>query len=918
MFKFHKGCKEMKITHLSFADDLLVFCHGGEIFVNVIKDALLEFSKVSGLLPNMDKSVIFFGSVKENVKQWILQVLPFRIGKLLVKYLGIPFLATRLGVKKCKVKNKAALVKIPKTVVKDIDRVLKKYLWTNNASNGRFKVAWKIVCKPKCEGGLEDYGLYHIAIAKLACEEFNSGGMVGFSLRVCVPHLMIPAFDSSIDHTSDDVAACWVDHLAWKCSHGVMVGELGCLTVAIKRLESTSNQGAVEFWTEVRMLTNLRHCHLVSLIGYCSDGQEMILVYEYMPRGTLEDHLHKRLNYLPWVTRLKICIGAARGLDYLHTGTGIAHGVIHRDVKSSNILLHKSWAAKISDFGLSKIGPTNQPSTYVNTLVKGTFGYLDPNYFYTGRLTRKSDVYAFGVVLFEVLCRKRAVDNTLDEEQWGLASWAQDCIKEGMLKEIIDTSIIEEISSKCLREFAQLADRCLHSHPKKRPTMAEVVVGLDYVLALQEKANKTSRPAGGMTIFGRKRPTSIFPFNGENSGEHLKSLELFFDTLGNENKVLNKFDSETISIATDDFSYKNIVFNLGDTYTYKGRLPNDQYIAIVRSYNDSMNGQFMKEASILSQLEHENLCSLLGYCIKGTEVLLVYEYAPIGSLGKFVYGINFHFSLYISYEVTRSREGLRARTMVCNHCPLQGLRLFSKFHLSYARDDIIGHQSCSRGLCLHDYPECTLLDWNKRYKIILGVARVLVYLHKHASLEIIHCSVQPRNVLLDRSLDPKLSNYRCGRSEFMAPEYVRENILSNKVDVFSFGLLVLETISGGEIYGYVSEKNRNLDYQVWRNWLEGTPSNIIDSRIYVDSSSMTRFIQIGLLCIQEDAADRPTMEQVVDMLLDESSVALLIPKVPAWVISEDSDTTSSEDISSNHYDYDSVAVEEFELELGPR
>ncbi|GKE30890.1 serine-threonine/tyrosine-protein kinase catalytic domain-containing protein, partial [Tanacetum coccineum] len=146
------------------------------------------------------------------------------------------------------------------------------------------------------------------------------------------------------------------------------------MVVAIKRLDSTSNQGANEFWAEVEMLSKLRHCHLVSLIGYCNDQNEMILVYEFMPRGTLEDHLHKlRRACLPWMTRLKICIGSARGLDYLHTGTGNKHGVIHRDVKSSNILLHNNWEAKISDFGLSKICPKNQQSTYVNTVVKGTF-----------------------------------------------------------------------------------------------------------------------------------------------------------------------------------------------------------------------------------------------------------------------------------------------------------------------------------------------------------------------------------------------------------------------------------------------------------------------------------------------------------------------------------------------------------------
>ncbi|PWA72661.1 serine-threonine/tyrosine-protein kinase catalytic domain-containing protein [Artemisia annua] len=234
---------------------------------------------------------------------------------------------------------------------------------------------------------------------------------------------------------------------------------------------------------------------------------------------------------------------------------------------------------------------------------------------------------------------KRAVDSTLDEEQWGLASWAQDSIKEGRLKEIIDTSIIGEISSKCLKKYAQLADRCLHSHPKKRPTMAEVVVGLDSVLALQEEANKTSRSAGGMTIFGKKILTSIFPSNGENSGGHLKSLELFFDTLGNENKVLYKFDYETICIATDYFSEENRILEYSD-HMYKGTLPNGQVIAIVLPYNDSMNdSQFMKEVSIRVQLEHDNLVNLLGYCItEGTEVFLVYEYAPHGSLGKLLYG----------------------------------------------------------------------------------------------------------------------------------------------------------------------------------------------------------------------------------------------------------------------------------------
>ncbi|GKA43394.1 serine-threonine/tyrosine-protein kinase catalytic domain-containing protein [Tanacetum coccineum] len=319
-------------------------------------------------------------------------------------------------------------------------------------------------------------------------------------------------------------------------------------TVAIKRLDSTSNQGASEFWAEVKMLSKLRHCNLVSLIGYCNDGQEMILVYEYMPRGTLEDHLHKRLSSLTWVRRLKICIGAARGLDYLHTGSGIEHGVIHRDFKSSNILLHNSWEAKISDFGLSKVIPRNQPSTYVNTLVKGTFGYLDPNYFQTGRLTRKSDVYAFGVVLFEVLCGKRAVDSTLDEDQMGFATWAQDSVKNGSLKQIVDCNIRGTISSKCLRYFGQLANRCLHGHPKERPTMAQIVVSLESILALQETANSALRPSC-MPFFGRKLLKFIFPFNGEDS------VDMGLERHRNDKDVINHHCLTSILEEQPSFSY---------------------------------------------------------------------------------------------------------------------------------------------------------------------------------------------------------------------------------------------------------------------------------------------------------------------------------------------------------------------------
>ncbi|GKC57172.1 receptor-like protein kinase FERONIA [Tanacetum coccineum] len=288
--------------------------------------------------------------------------------------------------------------------------------------------------------------------------------------------------------------------------------------VAIKRLDSISNQGAAEFKAEIEMLSKLRHCNLVSLIGYCDDNRELILVYVYVPHGTLYDHLHKvTATALSWIQRLKIAIGAGRGLDYLHAGFGTQRGVIHRDVKSSNILLDENWAAMISDFGLSKIGPIDQASNNISVSVKGTFGYLDPEYFYTSKLTRKTGMYAFGVVLFELLSGKLAVDTRL-EEQGSLARWAQKCVKERKFDQMVDSNIIGTFAPKVLRGFAEIANRCLIKDFEIRPSMTQVVAKLQDLLELQEKCDNSAYLPGtsGFTWMIRKYRASA---TNQNSGQ---------------------------------------------------------------------------------------------------------------------------------------------------------------------------------------------------------------------------------------------------------------------------------------------------------------------------------------------------------------------------------------------------------------
>ncbi|KAJ1686125.1 hypothetical protein LUZ63_017515 [Rhynchospora breviuscula] len=256
--------------------------------------------------------------------------------------------------------------------------------------------------------------------------------------------------------------------------------------VAVKRAIKASSdvkKTSKEFHTELDLLSRLNHAHLLNLLGYCEEGGERLLVYEFMAHGSLYQHLHGRdpnlKRLLNWVRRVTIAVQAARGIEYLH---GYAcPPVIHRDIKSSNILIDEEHNARVSDFGLSLLGPADSTKP-LSELPAGTLGYLDPEYYRLHYLTTKSDVYSFGVLLLEILSGRKAID--MQFEEGNIVQWAVPLIKSGDISSILDPVLNPPNDLEALKKIATVAYKCVRMRGKDRPSMDKVTTALERALAL--------------------------------------------------------------------------------------------------------------------------------------------------------------------------------------------------------------------------------------------------------------------------------------------------------------------------------------------------------------------------------------------------------------------------------------------------
>ncbi|GFZ18971.1 protein kinase superfamily protein [Actinidia rufa] len=297
--------------------------------------------------------------------------------------------------------------------------------------------------------------------------------------------------------------------------------------VAVKQLKIGGGQGEREFRAEVEIISRVHHRHLVTLVGYCISDHQRLLVYEYIPNNTLHYHLHgEGRPVMEWATRVRVAAGAARGIAYLHEDCHPR--IIHRDIKSSNILLDNNFEARVADFGLAKLaGDTN---THVTTRVMGTFGYMAPEYASSGKLTEKSDVFSFGVVLLELITGRKPVDGSQPLGDESLVEWARPLLAQALETEKFDELVDPRLEKTYLEtemfRMIEAAAVCIRHLASKRPRMSQVVRALDSMGELSDLTNGM-RPGQSEIFDSRQQSAQIRMFQRMAFGSQDYSSDYF-------------------------------------------------------------------------------------------------------------------------------------------------------------------------------------------------------------------------------------------------------------------------------------------------------------------------------------------------------------------------------------------------------
>ncbi|KAK1426154.1 hypothetical protein QVD17_14823 [Tagetes erecta] len=596
------------------------------------------------------------------------------------------------------------------------------------------------------------------------------------------------------------------------------------IDIVARRLDRSFGQGNKEFQQEIMMLSSLEHQNLVTIVGFCDENNEKIIINNFESNGSL--NLYLTDPTLTWTQRLQICIGLARALSYIHYDEGRSFSIIHRNIKSSKILLDEKWEAKLSGFGLSTMQPVAHRHGPVLDHACGTHGYVDPAYLRSESVSHKSDVYSFGVILFEVLCRRKEVN------QDKLRLLADVTVKshDANVKDIIHPGLRIQMDLGSLKIFSKVAYCCLNEQRSQRPNIDAVIVALDQSLKLQ-LAHESS-----LVRHEQLTPVDFYYWKAKRF-EHLK-IEL-----------------DAIKLATENFSEKYMIGYGASGAVYKAELENFEYysmkgdkeqesprrhssVAVKYIYDRSVDTYaiegFFAEIETLGSCTHPNIVSLLGFCYEHPHLILVYEYVPNGSLDNY---------LEIHGKMTNFTWVQRIKICIDVAHGLQYLHSTTDHKQKIIHRDI----------------KCANILLGKNFEAKIGDFSVSKF---DNTWEVIN----PTHIV--------------GTPMYLDPEYVRTGKFKIESDVYSFGVVLFELLSGRLAYDpvYTKENDYGLGPFVRKYFDEKrTIKELVDPNLEKQSSSavskglinpdsLNTFAAIGYRCLAEKQTERPTMKTVIEEL----------------------------------------------------
>ncbi|KAJ9182432.1 hypothetical protein P3X46_006428 [Hevea brasiliensis] len=655
--------------------------------------------------------------------------------------------------------------------------------------------------------------------------------------------------------------------------------------VAVKCLAEKGEQFEKTFEAELVAVAHLRHRNLVRLRGWCVHEDQLLLVYDYMPNRSLDRVLFRRPENLTaaplnWERRRKIIGGLAAALHYLHEQ--LETQIIHRDVKTSNVMLDSHYNARLGDFGLARWleheleYQTKIPSMRnrqfrlaESTRIGGTIGYLPPESFQKRSVaTAKSDVFSFGIVVLEVVSGRRAVDLTYPEDQIILLDWIRRLSDEGKLLQAGDNRLADgSYALSDMERLIHLGLLCTLHIPQLRPNMKWIVEILSgnisgklpplpsfqshpRYISLSSPSNTstsntnttrsiTSTPSSNTTItftsstFVTASGESLYAtaefgtndFSSSNNRNHRRSTHFMVETP-------REISYKEIISATNNFAGSHRVAEVDFGTSYHGILDDGHQVLVKRlgmTKCPAIRTRFSSELQNLAKLRHRNLIQLRGWCTEQGEMLVVYDYSAN--------------------------------------------RLLS--HLLFHHDNRVGH---------------SILQWCHRYNIVKSLASAILYLHEEWDEQVIHRNITSSSVILDPEMNPRLGNFALaeflarndhahkaatkgnksvrGIFGYMSPEYMESGDATPMADVYSFGVVVLEVVTGHMAVDFrrpeVLVVDRVQEFEAQERPLE----ELVDIRLNCeyDHKELTRLLNLGIACTRSNPESRPSMRQIVSIL----------------------------------------------------